>query len=258
LKRAGTAIVYLSMNGGFDDDLYEVLDQMRCAEKKRRALANLSAENVFTSVGMIVVRGVNEREVAVLADDLRGRRNVRELHLRSVGEIGRHMETRPLTLDELAAVPRRPGDAASSSSVNGRVSMWRPISPTPPQMELPDVAPATQVIGEDGHLALVDAADDDHPDRREDVLGRKVRQRPTLLLRAAHLVEHFVEIVVESAVHREVDDRGSRALQFPDIGALRQLQTVGQQDRMVAERPDSPIRAGRSSRIVGSAPTSRT
>ncbi len=102
LKQAGLQIAYLSMNGGFDDDLYEAVDDMRCAERKQAAFDNLRAEHVYTSVGMIVVRGVNERGIAPLLRASRAARNVREFHLRSVGAMGRHIATRePLSIAEM-------------------------------------------------------------------------------------------------------------------------------------------------------------
>lgn len=104
LKDAGMQIAYLSFNGGFSDDLYEVIDEMRCAEKKREAFLNLRAEHVFTSLGMIMVRGLNEGEVRPVLEAAKRSRNVREFHLRSIGAMGRHMENPPLTLDELLGV----------------------------------------------------------------------------------------------------------------------------------------------------------
>lgn len=104
LKEAGLQVAYLSFNGGFDDELYWIIDEMRCADKKRRAFENLRAEYLFTSIGMIVVRGVNEHEVKRVFEAVRRSRNVREFHLRSIGSMGRYMENPPLTLDELLEV----------------------------------------------------------------------------------------------------------------------------------------------------------
>ncbi|HEX8253120.1 MAG TPA: radical SAM protein [Thermoanaerobaculia bacterium] len=104
LKEAGLQIAYLSFNGGFDDELYWAIDEMRCAEKKRLAFANLRAEHIFTSIGMIIVRGLNEHEVRPVLDAVKRSRNVREFHLRSIGAMGRHMENPPLSLDELLTV----------------------------------------------------------------------------------------------------------------------------------------------------------
>ena len=63
LKKAGMQVCYLSFSGGFDDDLYDAIDEMRCAEKKRLAFENLRAEHVFTSIGMILVPGLNESAI---------------------------------------------------------------------------------------------------------------------------------------------------------------------------------------------------
>lgn len=101
LKLAGLQIVYLSMNGGFDDDLYEAVDSMRCGEMKSEAFANLNAEYLATALGMIVVRDVNERAVRALLKAALATRNVRELHLRSIAPIGRYMSSTPYKLDEL-------------------------------------------------------------------------------------------------------------------------------------------------------------
>src|SRR5436305_5734188 len=48
LKNAGLRVMYLSMNGGFDDDLYEAIDDLHCADRKRAALENLRAEHIYT------------------------------------------------------------------------------------------------------------------------------------------------------------------------------------------------------------------
>ena len=66
LKDAGLHVVYLSMNGGFDDDAYEVVDELRCAKKKIQAFENLAAEHMYSSIGIIVVPGVNEAQVGKL------------------------------------------------------------------------------------------------------------------------------------------------------------------------------------------------
>lgn len=104
LKEAGLQVAYLSFNGGFDDELYWVIDDMRCAAKKAEAFENLRAEHVYTSIGMIIVRDVNEHEVKRVVEAVKSSRNVRELHLRSIGAMGRYMANPPLTLDELLNV----------------------------------------------------------------------------------------------------------------------------------------------------------
>jgi cyclic pyranopterin phosphate synthase len=58
LKQAGLRTVYLSMNGGTDDDIYARIDSMRCAGKKMGALDALCAENMNITVGMIVSHSI--------------------------------------------------------------------------------------------------------------------------------------------------------------------------------------------------------
>ena len=115
LKRAGLQVTYLSFSGGFDDDLYESIDEMRCADRKRRAFENLRAEHMFTSLGMILIRAVNEHEVKNVWAAVRKARNVRELHLRSVGAMGRHMKTVPLTAEEMFDVFCRAAEVTPES-----------------------------------------------------------------------------------------------------------------------------------------------
>jgi uncharacterized radical SAM superfamily Fe-S cluster-containing enzyme len=105
LKSAGVQIVVLSFSGGLDEALYEAIDDLRCAEKKLAALDHLRAARIYTALGMIIVRGVNESEPANVLRHIRDMRCVRELHLRSVGAVGRYMtEPSALTLGELVNV----------------------------------------------------------------------------------------------------------------------------------------------------------
>ena len=104
LRRAGLQVAYLSLNGAFDDDAYQAIDAMRCAERKLQAFENLRAEHIFTSLGMIVVRGINEHLIAPLWQAAQAARNVREVHFRSVGAIGRYQKLAPLSLEELQSI----------------------------------------------------------------------------------------------------------------------------------------------------------
>lgn len=101
LKRAGLRTVYLSFNGGFDDAAYEAMDDLRCAARKARALDNLCAENMYVSLGVIVARGINEGQLPAILGAARQRRQVHEVHLRSVGPYGHHLPGEPYTLDEM-------------------------------------------------------------------------------------------------------------------------------------------------------------
>lgn len=104
LKEAGLRTLYLSMNGGLSDQLYEQIDGVACAARKMDALRHANEERMIIAVGMILVRGINESHLPEFYQYLRGHRQVIDLKLRSVGDIGRHQNhVAPLTMDELVA-----------------------------------------------------------------------------------------------------------------------------------------------------------
>jgi molybdenum cofactor biosynthesis enzyme MoaA len=105
LKAAGLHTVYLSLNGGLRDDLYEAIDGLACAKRKLLALDNALAEQMYVTTGAIIVRGVNELHLREFIPYLR-QRGVRDIHLRSVGKMGLHMEGEPLILDEMELLLR--------------------------------------------------------------------------------------------------------------------------------------------------------
>ena len=101
LKSAGLRVVYLSMNGGTHDAYYQAIDGQSCAAKKMRALENLCSRNMYVSIGMIVVRDVNDQHIGDFFRFLSARRQIRELHLRGVGRFGTYLDTEPYTVNEL-------------------------------------------------------------------------------------------------------------------------------------------------------------
>lgn len=105
LKKAGLHTIYLSMNGGLNDNYYDEIDGLRCAEKKMKALEVLSREKFFTTIGMILVRGVNEPHLKEFIAFLRTQSAARDFHIRSIGQFGRYMEdSKPFSFDELADI----------------------------------------------------------------------------------------------------------------------------------------------------------
>lgn len=107
LKDAGLTTCYLSFNGGLDDEAYRVIDGAACAAAKLQALDNLVDEQLYVALGMILVRGVNERHVRPVFERIRGVRRVAELKLRSIGRFGRYIEdSAPLTMAEMRALAR--------------------------------------------------------------------------------------------------------------------------------------------------------
>ncbi len=102
LREAGLGTVYLSLNGGLRDELYEAIDGLACAARKLKALDNLLAARMHVTVGMILVPGLNDEHLAEFLLWLL-ERGVRDMHLRSVGQMGRYMEDCSLSLDQLEA-----------------------------------------------------------------------------------------------------------------------------------------------------------
>lgn len=135
LKQAGLRTLHVSCNGGVSDDAYEAIDGMRCAKQKLKALDLASQAHMFVTVGMVLARGVNEDQVAGLWRHVRHLRGVREVHFRSVGDLGRYMPQPPLTLAEMrvlvqtaVGVPERQWsilheDARNSDMRVGRVKV---------------------------------------------------------------------------------------------------------------------------------------
>ncbi len=108
LKDAGLSMVCISMNGADDDDVYKTLDNGKYAGLKTRALTNCFKLGFHINTGTIIARGVNEhvirRQVDLVAacaksanvdfhKDAPWRRVPLVLRLKTVGAIGRHMDT---------------------------------------------------------------------------------------------------------------------------------------------------------------------
>ena len=100
LREAGLGTVYLSLNGGLRDDLYTAIDGAACAARKLKALDNLIAAHMHVTTGTIVVPGLNDAHMAEFLSYLLDR-GVRDMHFRSVGQMGRHMRGVSLSLDLL-------------------------------------------------------------------------------------------------------------------------------------------------------------
>jgi MoaA/NifB/PqqE/SkfB family radical SAM enzyme len=106
LRDAGLGTVYLSLNGGLRDELYEAIDGLACAARKLRALDNLLAERMNVTTGTILVPGLNDAHLDHFLPYLL-ERGVRDLHFRSVGAVGNYMRGEPFDLDGLEACLRR-------------------------------------------------------------------------------------------------------------------------------------------------------
>ena len=106
LKHSGLTHCYLSMNGADNDDYYEQIDELRCANKKVAALENLQRNKFIIDTGTIIVKGINDDVVERMLA-LYKRKNVNNVicRIKNVGDIGRSMADQDnYTLEELVTL----------------------------------------------------------------------------------------------------------------------------------------------------------
>ena len=90
LARAGMRSIYISVNGADDNDVYEVMDGMRCAERKIEAWQQCVDAHMNVNLGCIMQKGTNDHVPArllVLSKKIGGNPIFR---FRNVGQIGRY------------------------------------------------------------------------------------------------------------------------------------------------------------------------
>ena len=88
---SGLRHVYLSLNGVDNDDWYEAIDELRCAEKKISALRNLKKRKFILDTGTIIVPGVNEDAPGALLE-LFDKENINNvlMRIKNFGQLGRY------------------------------------------------------------------------------------------------------------------------------------------------------------------------
>lgn len=95
--------VNMSMDGGrSNDDAYEYIVGRRCSQMKMTALKNLiDAKITRLGIGAIVVRGINEFVIPDLIGLSKEYSNIRYIHFRTAGLVGRHQKTEPYKVADL-------------------------------------------------------------------------------------------------------------------------------------------------------------
>ena len=90
LARAGMRSIYISLNGADDDDVYEKMDQLRCADRKMAAWQACTDAKMNVNLGVICQKGVNDhipQRIYDLSKEIGGNPVFR---FRNVGQIGRY------------------------------------------------------------------------------------------------------------------------------------------------------------------------
>ena len=90
LVDAGMRSIYLSLNGADDDDVYEVMDGIRCAERKITAWEKCQEAHMNINVGSILQKGLNDHVPARMLELSKKIGGNHILRFRNVGQIGRY------------------------------------------------------------------------------------------------------------------------------------------------------------------------
>ena len=90
LAKAGMRSIYISVNGADDNDIYEVMDGMRCAERKIEAWQQCVDAKMNVNLGCIMQKGTNDHVPARLFELSRHIGGNPIFRFRNVGQIGRY------------------------------------------------------------------------------------------------------------------------------------------------------------------------
>lgn len=89
LADAGMRSIYISLNGADDDDVYLVMDGVKCAERKIKAWNECQQAKMHVNVGAILQKDVNNHIPKRLLELSRQIGGHHILRFRNVGQIGR-------------------------------------------------------------------------------------------------------------------------------------------------------------------------
>ena len=126
LKEAGINMLGLSMNGGLDDDMYQLLDNGKYAKQKAMALENCFKARIIPHVNVILIPD-NAHVLKPLAErmiELAKKYNMTKypimLRVKSVGEVGNYLKTHTYRIDEMVGLLRHTfGHFDVNFTVNG-------------------------------------------------------------------------------------------------------------------------------------------
>lgn len=91
LKDAGLEYAQISLNGYNDDQIYQVIDKMKCAESKMNAVKNCEQVGIGISISAIIVKGLNGHLVNEILDFAKTLKKPIRVNFRNVGDLGRNM-----------------------------------------------------------------------------------------------------------------------------------------------------------------------
>lgn len=110
LKKSGINMLGLSMNGGLDDDLYQLMDNGKYAKQKIMALENCFKYKILPHINMILIPD-NIKAINPLVnyiDHLREKYNFKKypvmIRFKSVGQVGNYMKTTTYDLNQMIQI----------------------------------------------------------------------------------------------------------------------------------------------------------
>ena len=106
LKNAGLKNLYLSMNGVDNDDWYEKIDELRCADKKIKAMVYSHKHKILRDIGCIITQGINEEAPSKMISML-NQHDIGNVTIRfkTIGQIGRFMpDEYQMGMDDLITI----------------------------------------------------------------------------------------------------------------------------------------------------------
>ena len=110
LKKSGINMLGLSMNGGLDDDLYQLMDNGKYAKQKIMALENCFKYKILPHINMILIpeniKAINP--LVNYIDHLREKYNFKKypvmIRFKSVGQVGNYMKTTTYDLNQMIQI----------------------------------------------------------------------------------------------------------------------------------------------------------
>ena len=108
LLDAGLDHVIFSMNG-LDDEVYRRLNGTSLLDVKLKALDNMEELGMYVFLSATITRGVNENQIKPLLDLEKERKCVLQVRLRSMAEVGDHLEAGQFCMSEFLKLVCREG-----------------------------------------------------------------------------------------------------------------------------------------------------
>lgn len=109
LKDAGLEYAQISLNGFNDDKIYQIIDQMACAQKKMAAVKNCDAVGIGVSISSIIIKNLNPHIVGEIIEYSKSLKLPVRINFRNVGDLGRSMAGKidNLSFDDLITLVSR-------------------------------------------------------------------------------------------------------------------------------------------------------